>query len=77
MPYRLIAEWAVTSGMRRMELCALTMDQVPRSDRLHMEDHPLGGNPAHRHAEPGGLGLGQFQEMGEAPFRLEALIGKK
>ena len=45
MPYRLIAEWAVTSGMRRMELCALTVDQVPRSDRLHMEDHPLVGIP--------------------------------
>ena len=43
MPYRLIAEWAVTSGMRRMELCALTVDKVPRSDRLHMEDRPLVG----------------------------------
>ena len=45
MPYRLIAEWAVTSGMRRMELCALMVDQVPRSDNLNTEDHPLVGVP--------------------------------
>ncbi|BCH19999.1 tyrosine-type recombinase/integrase [Mesorhizobium sp. L-2-11] len=45
MPYRLIAEWAVTTGMRRMELCALTVRQVPRSDRLHMDEHPLVGVP--------------------------------
>lgn len=45
MPYRLVAEWAVTSGMRRMELCALTVAQVPRSDRLRTEDHQLVGIP--------------------------------
>ena len=32
MPYRLMAEWAVTTGMRRMELCALRAKQIPRSE---------------------------------------------
>jgi site-specific recombinase XerD len=45
MPYRLIAEWAVTTGMRRMEICALTANQVPRSDRLHPDDDALVGVP--------------------------------
>jgi len=29
IPYRLLAEWAVTTGLRRMELCALTVQQIP------------------------------------------------
>lgn len=41
MPYRLIAEWAVASGMRRMELCALTVDQIPASHRQQIEDRTL------------------------------------
>lgn len=28
-PYRLMAEWAVTTGLRRMELCALTLKHLP------------------------------------------------
>jgi len=28
-PYRLMAEWAVTTGLRRMELCALAIRQLP------------------------------------------------
>jgi site-specific recombinase XerD len=43
MPYRLMAEWAVTTGMRRMELCALRAKQIPRSEGLHLDDDPLVG----------------------------------
>jgi site-specific recombinase XerD len=45
MPYRLMAEWAVCTGMRRMELCALTVAQLPDSKRLDATDHPLIGVP--------------------------------
>ena len=45
MPYRLIAEWAVTTGMRRMEICALTAAQIPRSDQLHPDESPMVGIP--------------------------------
>jgi site-specific recombinase XerD len=43
MPYRLMAEWAVTTGMRRMELCALATAQIPRSERMHLDNDPLVG----------------------------------
>ncbi len=43
MPYRLMAEWAVTTGMRRMELCALRMKQIPRGEGLRLDDDPLVG----------------------------------
>ncbi len=43
MPYRLMAEWAVTTGMRRMELCALRMKQIPRGEGLRLDGDPLVG----------------------------------
>jgi integrase/recombinase XerD len=45
MPYRLMAEWAVATGLRRMELCALTVMQVPATTALDAADHPLIGVP--------------------------------
>jgi site-specific recombinase XerD len=44
-PYRLMAEWAVATGLRRMELCALTVVQVPATTALDAADHPLIGVP--------------------------------
>jgi site-specific recombinase XerD len=43
MPYRLMAEWAVTTGMRRMELCALRMKQIPSGEGLRLDGDPLVG----------------------------------
>ncbi len=43
MPYRLIAEWALTTGMRRKELCGLHASQVPATAHLEAEEHPLMG----------------------------------
>src|SRR6266481_2201533 len=40
-PYRLMAEWAVATGLRRMELCGLTVAQVPATTGLDAADHPL------------------------------------
>lgn len=45
MPYKLIVEWAVTTGMRRMELCALTAVQIPRSDHPRQDEHGMVGMP--------------------------------
>ncbi len=45
MPYRLMAEWALATGMRRKELCALVIFQVPETVHLDIEDHPLVGVP--------------------------------
>ncbi|TLW99318.1 tyrosine-type recombinase/integrase [Rhizobium sp. MHM7A] len=45
MPYRLTAEWAIATGMRRMELCALTVAQLPETVGLDAADHPLIGLP--------------------------------
>ena len=45
MPYRLMAEWAVATGLRRMELCALTIAQLPATTALDAADHPLIGVP--------------------------------
>lgn len=41
-PYRLMAEWAVTTGLRRMELCALTTRQIPVAGTVDHAD-PLPG----------------------------------
>jgi integrase/recombinase XerD len=43
MPYRLIAQWALTTGMRRKELCALDVLQVPETTHLDADEHPLMG----------------------------------
>jgi integrase/recombinase XerD len=43
MPYHLIAQWALTSGMRRKELCGLRVSQVPNARHLAAEKHPLVG----------------------------------
>jgi len=40
-PYRLIAEWAIATGLRRMELCGLTVAQMPKTAALDAADHPL------------------------------------
>jgi integrase/recombinase XerD len=45
MPYRLMAEWAVATGLRRKELCGLTVAQVPTTSELDAADHPLVGIP--------------------------------
>ena len=37
-PYQLMAEWAVATGMRRMELCALRLYQIPESMHLRQRD---------------------------------------
>jgi integrase len=41
-PYRLIAEWAVTTGLRRMELCALTVPQIPVAGATDLADSLIG-----------------------------------
>jgi site-specific recombinase XerD len=41
VPYRLMAEWALATGLRRMELCALTVAQVPQTAALDAAEHPL------------------------------------
>jgi integrase len=43
MPYRLIAEWALTTGMRRKELCGMTVNQVLATAHLNADEHPLMG----------------------------------
>jgi integrase/recombinase XerD len=43
MPYRLMAEWALATGMRRKELCGLAIFQVPESAHLEASEHPLMG----------------------------------
>jgi site-specific recombinase XerD len=45
MPYRLMAEWAVATGLRRKELCGLIVAQVPTTSELDAADHPLVGMP--------------------------------
>ncbi|WP_370159265.1 tyrosine-type recombinase/integrase [Limimaricola soesokkakensis] len=44
-PYRLIAEWALATGMRRKELCGLQLRQVPEVAHLDIEQDPLVGVP--------------------------------
>jgi integrase len=38
-----MASWALVTGMRRKELCALAVDQVPDTAWLDMDEHPLIG----------------------------------
>ena len=45
MPYRLLAEWALATGMRRKELCGLAVFQVPETAHLDASEHPLMGVP--------------------------------
>jgi integrase len=45
MPYRLMAEWALATGLRRKELSGLAVFQVPETAHLDEEDHPLVGVP--------------------------------
>ena len=40
-PYQLMAEWAVATGMRRMEICALRREQIPESLHLRQRDRLL------------------------------------
>jgi len=42
-PYDLMAEWALVTGMRRKELCALELSQVPETAHLEADEHPLIG----------------------------------
>ncbi|ODU17848.1 MAG: transposase, partial [Sphingomonas sp. SCN 67-18] len=42
---RLAGEWALCAGLRRKELCALAVDQIPDSWSLHPEETPLVGVP--------------------------------
>jgi site-specific recombinase XerD len=42
-PYDLMASWALATGMRRKELCALEVYQVPETAHLDADDHPLVG----------------------------------
>ena len=42
-PYRLIGDWALATGMRRCELCALTLGQVPDTARVIPNEIPLTG----------------------------------
>jgi len=44
-PYRLMAEWALATGLRRMELCAIEVAQIPDIAGLDAADHPLVGVP--------------------------------
>ena len=43
VPYQLMAEWALGTGLRRMELCALNVAQVPQTAALDASNHPLLG----------------------------------
>lgn len=42
-PYDLMASWALVTGMRRKELCALELFQVPETAHLDADEHPLIG----------------------------------
>ena len=42
-PYDLMASWALVTGMRRKELCALELFQVPETAHLDAGEHPLIG----------------------------------
>ena len=39
-PFDLMAEWALATGMRRMEICALTKGQIPETHDLRRRDKP-------------------------------------
>ncbi|MGY0794096.1 tyrosine-type recombinase/integrase [Azospirillum argentinense] len=42
-PYDLMARWALVTGMRRKELCALELFQIPETAHLDVDEHPLIG----------------------------------
>lgn len=42
---RLAGEWALCAGLRRKELCALAVEQIPDSWSLHPDETPLVGVP--------------------------------
>ncbi|RIA46421.1 site-specific recombinase XerD [Hephaestia caeni] len=42
---RVAAEWALTAGLRRKEICGLTLDQVPDPHALAADETPLVGVP--------------------------------
>lgn len=42
-PYDLMASWALVTGMRRKELCALELFQVPETAHIDADEHPLVG----------------------------------
>ena len=44
---RLAAQWALGAGLRRKELCALAIDQIPDSWPLDLGSDPLVGVPLH------------------------------
>jgi|TARA_Y100000815_G_C13347268_1_gene502584 site-specific recombinase XerD len=44
---RLAAQWALGAGLRRKELCALALDQIPDSWPLYLDSDPLVGVPLH------------------------------
>src|SRR6266446_4633821 len=44
-PYRLMAEWAVGTGLRRMELCGLKVSQLPQTTEIDAAAAPLIGIP--------------------------------
>lgn len=44
---RLAAKWALGAGLRRKELCALAVDQIPDSWPLDLSNEPLVGMPLH------------------------------
>ncbi len=43
LPYRLMAEWALVTGMRRKELCGLSVFSVPETAHLDADQNPLIG----------------------------------
>lgn len=44
-PYDLMGQWALETGMRPIEICALTVYQIPESHGLRTRDHPVFGVP--------------------------------
>jgi integrase len=44
-PYRLMAEWALGTGLRRMELCGLMVSQLPQTAEVDANAAPLIGMP--------------------------------
>jgi integrase/recombinase XerD len=44
---RIAAQWALGAGLRRKELCALAVDQIPDSWSLDLDSDPLVGVPLH------------------------------
>jgi site-specific recombinase XerD len=45
LPYQLMAEWSLGAGLRRKELCALEVRQLPEMRHLDLDADPLVGVP--------------------------------